>query len=189
MVLQQNKLNPFHQETMSSFAKYLVLAGLLCVALFAFNLYSLYDQSREHINLLANFRDPDYSLLHVESNSLDDTWTQATMTFMMKDYQKSLRLMNELADEENFMANHTEKYHLMKGVAYLRTQQHLKAEEALDFIPISGVYHNHALWYSAINYIQQSKIDLGKQNLRQIIKAENHPKQTEAATILEGMNH
>ncbi len=185
---QPHIINPHLQETMSASAKYLALVALLLFTVFSFYLFTKYDQSREDKNLVAEYRDPDYSLLQVESSSLDDTWTQATMTFMMKDYQKSLSLMDELEGDKDFMAVHNGKYRLMKGVAYLRTGQHQKAEGLLNNLQSAGAYHNQALWYSVINYMQQKKYGQAKDKLEEIIQAEYHPKRKEAIIILKGMD-
>ena len=96
MSMDKQKANPLPKKKFNDIGRFSILIILISLSLASFFLFSKYQNSIESENHIAQYKNPTYDLLRIESESLDDTWTQATMTFMLKDYRKTLSLIKDL---------------------------------------------------------------------------------------------
>ena len=187
MSMDKQKANPLPEEKFNDRGRFSILLILISVALASFFFFSKYQNSIESQNQIAQYENPTYDLLRIESESLDDTWTQATMTFMLKDYRKTLSLIKDLEEDTVFMNSNDGKYYLLKGVSLMRTHHQRIAQKELKKIDSKNSYYDQAQWYLAISYMHDHQADKAKAILTEITKKEYHSKKKEAQAILEGI--
>jgi len=137
---------------------------------------------------VSEVEDPSYTLLRSQDEtSITSTWESAIQSFVNKDYNTCLSLLDSLNENAQFISDHNGKYTLMKGVSNLKIEEYKNAEKILLTIDEENPYYDQAKWYLALTSYYNNDITIAKLRLNTISQDLQHYKKSEASHYLKSM--